>query len=138
MEVLGAQAVFDQGDAGRIQARLVDRDRGVVVTQVESASTHDGRGHPFGRGDEHELIGALDREASERPGHAGAEVEQHDFVEGGEERDELAVALGSHARGQLGVSRCAEHMEPRREAGHLAAHVGQQLRSRLDPVLGGS
>ena len=80
-----------------------------------SASSTMRRGDPFRRRDEHELVGALDREPGERAGDAGAEIEQHDLVEGGEERDELAVAVGAEPGRQLGVARRAEDVQAGRQ-----------------------
>ena len=60
----------------------------------------------------------------ERAGDAGAEIEQDDLVEGGEERDELSVAVRAEPRRQLGVARCAEDVQPGRQPGDVGRELG--------------
>ena len=80
------------------------------MLQVRERVEDDRRGDPLRRGDEHDLVRPLDREAGERTGYARAEIEEHSLVEGGQKRDELAVALGPEACCELGVARRAEEM----------------------------
>ena len=98
------------------QQRLVDGDRGALVLEVPQRLEDDARRDPLGRGDEDDLVGAFDRKARERAGDAGAEIEQHHLVEAGQERDELAVAIGSQAGGQFGLSWRAEEVQPARQS----------------------
>ena len=55
------------------------------------------------------------------------EIEQHDLVEAAQEGDQLAVAVGREARGELGIARCAEHVQPARQPRDERAEFGRAV-----------
>ena len=67
-----------------------------------------------GRGDEHDLVGAPGGEPRERPDHAGPEIEQHDLVEAGEQRHQLAVPVRLQPHRVVRLAPRGEHMQPGR------------------------
>lgn len=97
------------------------------MLQVRERLEDDRCRDPLRRRDEHDLVGALDREAGERAGDAGAEIQQDDLVEAREEGDELPVAIRSEGRRLLRIARCPEHVQPARQARDEGPELGGGL-----------
>ncbi len=74
--------------------RAVDRDRRpLAVLQERECVERGDRCHALRCGHEDELIGAPGGEPRQRADQAGAEIEDHDVVEAGQQRDGLAVLV---------------------------------------------
>ena len=84
-------------------------------------------GHRLRCRDEHDLVGAADGELEPAARDAGAEVEQHDVVEGAEQSDQLAVGIRAEPGHDLGVGGGAEQVQSARERGHVGAQLGGGL-----------
>jgi hypothetical protein len=98
-----------------LRGALVDDHRQLVAAEpqehVVERVEHGARGDPVGGVDDHRLVGALEREASQWLGEPGAEVEQNDVVEAAEElssRPYISGVISSIASGRWGAaSRCS-------------------------------
>src|SRR5205823_4024805 len=113
--------------AGRAKQRLVDRHRGALMLEVRERLEYDARRNPLRRSHKYDLVRSFDREARERAGHSGSEVEQNDFVEAGEEGEQLPVAVRPELSGELGVARGAEQVQSARQMRHVRVELGRGL-----------